>query len=144
MTDRDRDAAGRPRQERPRDALGRPLPYGSTGVEPVPEDPLPPPETLDRARALLREGRPFSAHEVLEARWKAGPEAERELWQGLAQVCVGLTHEARGNAAGAATLLERGAANLEGYAAGDGPTYGLDLAAVIACAHQRADRAAGS
>ena len=144
MTDRDRDAAGRPRQDRPRDALGRPLPYGSTGVEPVPEDPLPPLETLDRARALLREGRPFSAHEVLEARWKAGPEAERELWQGLAQVCVGLTHEARGNAAGATTLLERGAANLEGYATGDGPRYGLDLVAVIACAHQRADRAAGS
>ena len=33
--DRDRDAAGRPRQSRPRDALGRPLPYGSPGVESV-------------------------------------------------------------------------------------------------------------
>ena len=108
MTDRDRDAAGRPRQDRPRDALGRPLPYGSTGVEPVTEEALPPAETLDRARELVREGRPFSAHEVLEARWKAGPEAERALWQGLAQVCVGLTHEARGNATGAGTLLERG------------------------------------
>jgi uncharacterized protein len=144
VSDRDRDAAGRPRQDRPRDALGRPLPYGSPGVDPVPEDPLPPQETLDRARALLREGRPFSAHEVLEARWKAAPDEERDLWQGLAQVCVGLTHEARGNAAGAATLLERGAAHLEDYATGDGPRYGLDLASVIACAHQRADGAAGS
>jgi uncharacterized protein len=142
MTDRDRDAAGRARQDRPRDALGRPLPYGSTGVQPVPEDPLPPLETLEQARALLREGRPFSAHEVLEARWKAGPDEERELWQGLAQVCVGLTHEARGNAAGAATLLHRGAAHLEDYASSDGPRYGLDLASVIACAQQRADRAA--
>jgi uncharacterized protein len=142
MTDRDRDAAGRPRQERPRDALGRPLPYGSIGVEPVPEEPLPPADALDRARALLREGRPFSAHEVLEARWKAGPDEERGLWQGLAQVCVGLTHEARGNTAGAATLLARGAARLEDYSAGDGPRYGLDLASVIACARSRADRAA--
>ena len=138
MTDRDRDAAGRPRQDRPRDALGRPLPYGSTGVEPVSEEALPPSETLDRARELVREGRPFSAHEVLEARWKDGPDEERGLWQGLAQVCVGLTHEARGNTMGAVTLLERGAANLEDYAAGDGPTYGLDLASVIACARSRA------
>lgn len=139
MTDRrDRDAAGRPRQERPRDALGRPLPYGSAGVEPVPEDPLPPWETLDRARELVRDGRPFSAHEVLEARWKAGPDEERDLWQGLAQVCVGLTHEARGNAAGSATLLERGLGHLEGYLAAGGPTYGLDLPAVIGCTRERA------
>lgn len=141
MTNRDRDAAGRPRQDRPRDALGRPLPYGSTGVEPVSEEALPPSETLDRARELVREGRPFSAHEVLEARWKAGPEAERALWQGLAQVCVGLTHEARGNATGAVTLFERGAANLEDYDAGAGLRYGLDLASVIACARERAERA---
>lgn len=138
MSDRDRDAAGRARQDRPRDALGRPLPYGSTGVEPVGEDALPPAETLDRARELLDAGRPFSAHEVLEARWKAGPDEERALWQGLAQVCVGLTHEARGNAMGAVTLLERGATNLEDYSAGDSPTYGLDLASVIACARNRA------
>ena len=141
MSDRDRDPAGRPRQDRPRDALGRPLPYGSTGVEPVPEEPLPPAETLDRARELLDAGRPFSAHEVLEARWKAGPDEERGLWQGLAQVCVGLTHEARGNPTGAAALLERGAANLEDYDTSDGPRYGLDLAPVIACARERAGRA---
>jgi hypothetical protein len=138
VTDRDRDRAGRPRQDRPRDALGRPLPYGSAGVEPVSEDPLPAAETLDRARELLALGRPFAAHEVLEARWKAGPDEERALWQGLAQVCVGLTHEARGNPTGAVTLFERGAANLEDHDAGDGPTYGLDLASVIACARSRA------
>ncbi|WP_211882206.1 DUF309 domain-containing protein, partial [Pseudarthrobacter albicanus] len=44
---------------------------------------------------------PFAAHEVLEARWKAGPAEERNLWQGLAQICVGLTHAARGNSVGA-------------------------------------------
>jgi hypothetical protein len=132
--DRDRDSAGRARQARPRDALGRPLPYGTDGVEPVSEDPLPPPETLESARALLAEGRPFSAHEVLEARWKAGPTEERELWQGLAQLCVGLTHAARGNAVGAARLIDRGAGRLASYAAGGGPTYGLDLPALVDCA----------
>lgn len=136
--DRDRDDAGRPRQARPRDALGRPLPYGATGVEPVPEEALPPLETVAEARRLVREGRPFSAHEVLEARWKAGPDDERALWQGLAQICVGLTHAARGNSVGAARLLERGAARVAEYAAGEGSAYGLDLAAVDACARERA------
>lgn len=138
MTDeRDRDPTGRPRQARPRDALGRPLPYGAEGVEPVSEEPLPPSKTLEVARSLVDEGRPFSAHEVLEARWKAGPDEERDLWQGLAQICVGLTHAARGNGVGASRLVERGVGRLTRYAAGAGPTYGLDLSAVISCARQR-------
>lgn len=127
-----------PRRQRPRDALGRPLAYDAVGVEPVSEDPLPPAETLIEARRLIDQGRPFSAHEVLEARWKAAPAVERDLWQGLAQVAVGLTHEARGNWTGAARLLERGAGRLEAYATGDGPAYGLDLPAVIARARERA------
>ncbi len=137
--DRDRDATGRPRQSRPRDALGRPLPYGAAGVEPVPEQALPPDETVETARRLVNQGRPFAAHEVLEARWKAGPAAERDLWQGLAQVCVGLTHASRGNTTGAARLVQRGARRLDAYASSDGPTYGLDLAALVACARERAE-----
>ena len=127
MVTRDRDDAGRPRQARPRDELGRPLPYGATGVEPVPEDPLPPVETVRFATELLEQGRPFSAHEVFEARWKDSPEGERDLWQGLAQLCVGLTHALRGNETGAGRLLERGHSRLERYGASGGPTYGLDL-----------------
>jgi len=138
---RDRDETGRARQARPRDALGRPLPYGEVGVEPVSEEPLPPEETLVAARALVEEGRPFSAHEVLEARWKAGPEQERDLWQGLAQLCVGLTHALRGNPVGARRLLERGIGRLEQYGTTDGPTYGLDLGGVVTCARARVDQA---
>lgn len=133
---RDRDASGRARQARPRDALGRPLPYGSVGVEPVSETPLAPLAAIEAARALVRAGRAFSAHEILEARWKACPREERDLWQGLAQLCVGLTHEARGNHRGAVRLLDRGAARLGGYRLAGGPTYGLDLDAVIACARR--------
>ena len=131
--DRDRDDSGRPRQARPRDALGRPLPYGSAGVEPVSEEPLPPAETLVKARSLVEAGRPFAAHEVLEARWKAGPADERDLWQGLAQICVALTHAARGNSVGALRLFERGAERLDQYDSGEGSTYGLDLSAVVSC-----------
>lgn len=104
------------------------------------EEPLPPAESIELARSLLAEGRPFSAHEVLEARWKACPPEERALWQGLAQVCVALTHAARGNRLGADRILERGLGHLEEYrAAGVGPTYGLDLAEVAACARERLD-----
>jgi hypothetical protein len=135
--ERDRDLAGRARQARPRDALGRPLPYGSAGVVGVPDEPLPALETVARARELVDEGRPFSAHEVLEARWKSGPLAERDLWQGLAQLCVGITHALRGNSVGATRLVERGIARLDVYAEAGGPTYGLDLAAVATCVRGR-------
>jgi uncharacterized protein len=137
VSDRDRDEQGRAQQARPRDALGRPLPYGAEGVEPISEEPLSPTDTLAYARALLDEGRPFAAHEALEVRWKACPEEERELWQGLAQLCVGLTHQARGNAVGASRLVERAQGRLEAYQQGAGPTYGLDLAALVACARTR-------
>jgi hypothetical protein len=135
--DRDRDESGRARQARPRDELGRPLPYGAAGVEPVSEEPLPPDETLAFARRLLDEGRPFAAHEVFEVRWKSCPDEERELWQGLAQVCVGLTHGERGNHVGAQRLVERAAERLLRYDAGSGPTYGLDLPDVVYCARRR-------
>ncbi len=132
--DRDRDEQGRAQQARPRDGLGRPLPYGATGAEPISEEPRSPEDTLAYARALLDEGRPFAAHEALEVRWKSCPDEERELWQGLAQLCVGLTHQARGNAVGAARLVDRAAERLEAHEQAAGPTYGLDLPALIACA----------
>jgi uncharacterized protein len=120
---------------RARDALGRPVPAGSPdAVEPVPEEPLPPAEALRTARALLARGRAFSAHEVLEASWKAAPADERDLWQGLAQVCVGLTHLQRGNRVGAARLLRRGA----GLLSGQPSAYGVDTARIAADAHRLA------
>jgi uncharacterized protein len=134
---RDRNEHGRAQQARPRDALGRPLPYDAVGVEPISEEPLPPEGTVAYARSLLDEGRPFAAHEALEVRWKSCPDEERPLWQGLAQLCVGLTHQGRGNAVGAARLVERAAGRLEAYERTDGPTYGLDLAALVECARLR-------
>ena len=54
--------------------------------------------------------------------------AERELWRGLAQIAVGLTHAQRGNARGAVALLRRGAGRVSGYAAA--PPHGIDAAGV--------------
>jgi uncharacterized protein len=140
-TPRDRDEGGRARQARPRDALGRPLPYGAQGVEPVPEEPLPPEETLREAARLVAEGRPFAAHEVFEARWKAAPENERPLWKSLAQLAVAQTHALRGNVVGARRLLDRGRAGLTAYDASGGPAYGLDLRRAVQDASERVDQA---
>lgn len=70
-------------------------------------------------------------------RWKTCPAQERDLWQGLAQLCVGLTHRLRGNHAGAARLVERAAERLVRYDGTQGPTYGLELFEVIGCARRR-------
>jgi uncharacterized protein len=128
---------------------------------------LGPAEAAALADRLLREDRPFHAHEVLEAAWKAAPPDERDLWQGLAQIAVGLTHARRGNATGAVTLLRRGAVRVRRHAdtghADTGqaahtrqahdtrqtastapsetlPTYGLDLPVVLSRTDSLADR----
>jgi len=137
-TGRDRDSSGRARNARPRDGLGRPLPHAETGVERVPDDlVLPPQESLTEAQRLLDAERPFHAHEVLEGTWKAAPPAERDLWQGLAQLAVGLTHQRRGNRRGAVTLLRRGAARITPYAV-ESP-HGIDVAGLVAYAQRLAD-----
>ena len=113
---RDRDEAGRPRNARPRDATGRPLPHGATGEPPIDESITEPDDVLAAAQGALDAGRPFTAHEYLETAWHRSPDAERSLWQGLAQVAVALTHLQRGNATGAASLLDRAAEHLSSYA----------------------------
>ncbi|MFI2369162.1 DUF309 domain-containing protein [Streptomyces sp. NPDC018833] len=137
---RDRDEEGRARNARPRDGLGRPLPYGTPGVERQPEGVRRSgPETVVEAQRLLDAGMPFHAHEVFEDAWKSGPAHERELWRGLAQLAVGLTHAARGNTAGGARLLLRGADRITPF---QGP-YGIDVPGVTRWARQLADRLTG-
>lgn len=123
---RDRDSRGRARNARPRDATGRPLPRDAVGVEQLADGlDLGPAESLDEAQRLLDAGRPFAAHEVLEAAWKNSPDTERELWRGLAQLAVGLTHVQRGNARGAVALLTRAGERIGTW---PGPVpHGLDL-----------------
>lgn len=142
---RDRDPEGRARNARPRDAAGRPLPRGAVGVDRVPDDlVLSPEETVVEAQRLLDAGRPFSAHEVLEAAWKAAGPAERELWRGLAQLAVGLTHLQRGNARGAVALLRRGVEHVTHWRAGSigPPPAELDLDGLVGHAEALADRVA--
>ena len=145
---RDRDEAGKARNARPRDSLGRPLPRPPAGSDPagsatagsapapgsppgpggapvIPEDlVLGPAAAAELGARLLADGHPFQAHEVFEAAWKSVPGPGRELWRGLAQVAVGITHARRGNAGGAVALLRRGAERVASFA---GPPDGIDV-----------------
>jgi hypothetical protein len=141
---RDRDTDGRPRNARPRDALGRPLAHGAAhAAPPLPERALPPADALLLTQRLLDTDRPFHAHEVLEAVWKAAPGPERELWRGLAQIAVGITHARRGNPRGAVALLTRGRERVGRYQ--PDPPHGLDIADItrqadaLAAAMERRD-----
>jgi uncharacterized protein len=124
--DRDRDGAGRARNARPRDGLGRPLARSAAAGDPstagaevprIPDDlTVSPAQAAELGGRLLAQGRPFHAHEVFEAAWKSAPGPGRELWRGLAQIAVGLTHARRGNALGAVSLLRRGAGHVAAFA----------------------------
>ena len=160
--DRDRDPGGRPRNARPRDGLGRPLgradsaasevsgSSGSSGSERIPDDlVISGAEAAALADQLLRDGRPFHAHEVLEAAWKSGPAEERDLWQGLAQIAVGLTHARRGNTRGAVALLRRGTERVRAYQDGAGSQraavqvggpFGMNIASFLAASDDLAAR----
>lgn len=114
--------------ERPRDRLGRPLPWGASGFPGVQQRvTITSTEAALEALEYLARGLPFHAHEVLEMRWRCCPESERPLWRGLAQAAAGQTHDARGNSVGAERLVARGVASIEEY---DGP-LDRDLIALI-------------
>ncbi|MDQ4103045.1 MAG: DUF309 domain-containing protein [Actinomycetota bacterium] len=139
MDNRDRDPAGRARNARPRDAQGRPLSHGAIGVDRVPEDvAVSPDDALRRGQQLIDDGYPFHAHEVFEGVWKATSGPHRDLWQGLAQLAVGLTHVQRGNPKGAVALLRRGADRIDPYAA-ESP-HGLNVARLAGHARRLAER----
>lgn len=138
MADRDRDEFGTARNSRPRDQLGRPLPRGAQGVVRIPDDlDLSPADSLTYAQDLLDRGLAFHAHEVLEAAWKHAPDDERGMWQGLAQLAVGITHVQRGNTAGAGSILARAADHLEEV---EGPArHGIDIDGLIGYARTLID-----
>jgi len=99
---------------------------------------LSPEDAVRQAQRLIDDGYPFQAHEVFEGVWKATSGEYRRLWQGLAQLAVGLTHMQRANRKGAVALLRRGADRLDPYTAE--PPYGLDVAGLVAHARSLAAR----
>lgn len=119
--------------DRPRDRLGRPLPWDAD-----PADAAEPASdvsglTDEQAWALgldyLNRGLPFHAHEVFEDRWRTSDAVHREAWRALAQWGAALTHAARGNEVGAGRLAERALHTLAGA---EGLPVGIDVTRVRA------------
>ncbi|HEX5936279.1 MAG TPA: DUF309 domain-containing protein [Actinomycetota bacterium] len=119
----------RNKPERPRDRLGRPLPWDAEGeLELEDFDSLSLAENHELGRRHARAGRWFPAHEAWETAWKQARDTdEAELFKGLSQMGAGYVHLLRGNAHGAATLLRRAARRLAGYEDGTRgvPTHAL-------------------
>jgi hypothetical protein len=75
---------------------------------------------FQRGIALFNARHFFESHEVLEDLWREASGEERRFLQGLIQVAVAMHHFTRGNAAGARSLLARGAGKLEALPASYG------------------------
>lgn len=98
------------KKERPRDELGRPLPWGSENRLAMEDfDALSLEENHRLGCEHFNAGRFFPAHEAWETAWKqAKGTDEEELFKGLSQLGAGYVHYRRGNLHGAKTLMRRG------------------------------------
>jgi predicted metal-dependent hydrolase len=81
-----------------------------------------------RGLELIRAGRFYDAHEVLEDAWRAAPPAERDFFQGLVHVAVAWYQAGRGKEVGCERQLEKALRRLDPYA----PAHrGLDVTALL-------------
>jgi uncharacterized protein len=129
-----------PRQktERPRDELGRPLPWGEENrLELEDFDALPQEENHRLGVRHFNEGRFFQAHEAWETAWKQGRGTpDEEFFKGLSQLGAGYVHYRRGNPHGAHTLIRRGTRRITAY----GPTHhGVDVERLVEEAEGQAE-----
>jgi predicted metal-dependent hydrolase len=83
---------------------------------------------ISEALALVRGGRGFEAHELLEELWRAAEPPERDLYQGLVHVAVATYQDGRGNDVGRTRQLEKALRRLSPYA----PSYeGIGIAPLL-------------
>ena len=119
------------KRERPRDELGRPLPWGAENrLQMEDYDRLPPEEDHRLAIQHFNARQFFPAHEAWESAWRQLRNTdEEEFFHGLAQLGAGFTHYMRGNPHGARILLGRAVQRISGY----GPRHrGIDVAKLAA------------
>ena len=124
------DDPPRQKTERPRDELGRPLPWGEENrLELEDFDSLPQEENHRLGIRHFNAGRFFEAHEAWETAWKQGRGTpDQEFFKGLSQLGAGYVHYRRGNPHGAHTLIRRGTGRIRPY----GPAHqGVDVERVV-------------
>lgn len=125
------------KRERPRDELGRPLPWGSANrLEMEDFDALPVEDVHRLAIEHFNARRFFQAHEAWETVWKRTKgTGDEEFFKGLSQLGAGYVHHARGNPHGTHTLIRRAVRRIVPY----GPRHrDVDVAAVAATAEAHA------
>jgi hypothetical protein len=129
----------RSKPERPRDHLGRPLPWDAPNTLVLEDyDALPLEENHRLGRLHFNAGRFFPAHEAWETAWKqARGTDDAEFFKGLSQLGAGYVHLLRGNAHGAVQLLRRAASRVGAYPVGH---LGVDCPSVAAAAEADAQR----
>jgi uncharacterized protein len=137
---RSEESTSVPRQKtkRPRDELGRPLPWSETNrLELEDFDSLSLEENHRLGRDHFNEGRYFPAHEAWETAWKQSKGTEdEEFFKGLSQLGAGYVHFRRRNPHGTFTLLRRGIRRITQY----GPRHrGVDVTSLAEVAEQQAD-----
>jgi molybdopterin converting factor small subunit len=82
---------------------------------------------LDEAARLYAEGDYFMTHEVLEEHWLEVSEDERDFFQGLIHLAVGLHHYERGNLNGTRAQFTKARRRLDGYSERH---HGVDVARI--------------
>jgi hypothetical protein len=125
----DRDRAPGEKTRRPRDELGRHLPWGQENRLHLEDfDALSLEENHRLGIEHFDAGRFFPDHEAWETAWKqVRGTPDEEFFKGLSQLGAGYTHYRRGNPHGAFTLLRRGLRRIRPY----GPGHrGIDVAAL--------------
>jgi uncharacterized protein len=70
---------------------------------------------LQRGLDLMREGRFFEAHEVLEIAWRDAEPADRDFFQGLVHVTVAWYQAGRGRPVACASQLRKARRRLGAY-----------------------------
>ena len=120
----------RNKPERPRDELGRPLPWGARNLLEMEDfDSMTVEENHRSAVLSFNAGSFFAAHEAWETAWKQSKgSADSEFFKGLSQLGAGYVHLLRGNRHGASTLLARARSRLTGYPS---PHLGLATEAIV-------------
>jgi predicted metal-dependent hydrolase len=117
--------------KRPRDELGRLLPWGSENRLQLENfDALAPEENHRLAIEHFNAGRFFPAHEAWETVWKQSKGTpDEEFFKGLSQLGAGYTHLRRGNPHGTHVLMRRALSRITRFGSSH---HGIDLEQLVA------------
>jgi uncharacterized protein len=133
----DRNRTPGEKTRRPRDELGRLLPWDTENRLHLEDfDSLSLEENHRLGVEHFDAGRFFHAHEAWETTWKQSRgHQDEEFFKGLSQLGAGYTHYRRGNLHGTHTLIRRGLSRIRRY----GPEHqGIEVAELAAAAEEQA------